>query len=157
MCAIVDANVAHEVFGSNPSPAGDGFFQWIMRGRGRLVAGGEALEELERSSDDSRQWASQAVQAGTMTVVSESELETRTRQVEASGEHISDDPHVLALAQVSGARLLYSNDSALQGDFTNRRLIYNPRGRVYSTRVSKNFTPSRRRLLQRKDLCAGRS
>ena len=128
-----------------------------MKGSGRLVAGGEALEELERSSDDFRQWASQAVQAGTMTVVSESELETRTRQVEASGEHISDDPHVLALAQVSGARLLYSNDSALQGDFTNRRLIYNPRGRVYSTRVSKNFTPSRRRLLQRTDLCAGRS
>ena len=157
MCAIVDANVAHEVFGSNPSPAGDGFFKWIMRGRGRLVAGGEALEELERSSGDFRQWASQAVQAGTMTIVNESELETRTSQVEANREHISDDLHVLALAQVSGARLLYSNDAALQGDFRNRRLIDNPRGTVYSTRVSKNFTPSRRRLLQRKDLCAGRS
>ena len=156
VCAIVDANVAHEVFGSNPPPAGEGFFQWISTGRGRLVSGGKALEELERSSGDFRQWASQAVQAGTMTIVSESELEKRTQQVEANGEYQSDDPHVLALAQVSGARLLYSNDSALQGDFKNRRLIDNPRGRVYSTRESKNFTPSRRRLLQRTDLCAGR-
>ena len=52
VCAIVDANVAHEVFGPNPAPAGDGFFQWVMRGRGRLVAGGKALEELERSSGE---------------------------------------------------------------------------------------------------------
>ena len=156
MCAIVDANVAHEVFGPNPPPAGDGFFQWIMNGRGHLVAGGKLLEELERSSGEFRQWASQAVQAGTMTIVGEDELETRTRQVEANGEHQSDDPHVLALAQVSGARLLYSNDADLQGDFTNRQLIDNPRGRVYSTRVNKSFTPRRRRLLQRRDLCAGR-
>ena len=156
MCAIVDANVAHEVFGPNLSPAGEGFFQWISTGGGRLVSGGKALEELERSSDDFRRWASQAVQAGTMTVVSESELETRTEQVEASGGYDSDDPHMLALAQASGARLLYSNDSALQGDFKNKQLIDNPRGKVYSTIETKDFTRSRRRLLQRRDLCAGR-
>lgn len=157
MCAIVDANVAHEVFGPNPSPAGDGFFQWIIKGRGRLVAGGKMLEELERSSGEFRQWASQAVQAGTMTIVGESELESQTEQVEAVGGYQSDDPHVLALAQASGARLLYSNDAELHGDFTNRRLISSPRGRVYSTRVNQDFTRSHRRLLQRKDLCADRS
>ena len=155
MCAIVDANVAHEVFGPNPPPAGDGFFQWIMNGRGHLVAGGKLLEELERSSGEFRQWASQAVRAGTMTIVNESELETRTREVEATGDHQSDDPHVLALAQVSGARLLYSNDAALQSDFKNKQLIDNPRGKVYSTRENKDFTQSRKRLLRRPDLCAG--
>ena len=63
--------------------------------------------------------------------------------------------HLLREAQVSGARLLYSNDRALQGDFKNRRLIDNPRGRVYSTRENKRFTESRKRLLRRNDLCAG--
>ena len=148
--------MAHEVFGPRPSPAGDGFFQWIMNGTGRLVSGGKALDELERSSADFRSWASQAVQAGTMTIISESELESRTEQVQSDGGYQSDDPHVLALAQASGARLLYSNDTALQADFTNRRFIDNPRGRVYSTRVNQNFTRSHRRLLQRRDLCAGR-
>ena len=117
MCAIVDANVAHEVFGPNPSPAGDGFFQWIAAGRGRLVAGGKALDELERSSADFRLWAGQAVQAGNMTIVDEGELEARTERVIDRGGYRSDDPHLLALAQVSGARLLYSNDSDFAGRF----------------------------------------
>jgi predicted nucleic acid-binding protein len=42
----------------------------------------------------------------------------------------SDDPHIIALAQVSGARLLCSYDEDLGTDFTNSALI-KPRGRVY--------------------------
>ena len=34
----------------------------------------------------------------------------------------SNDPHVIALAQINGARLLYSNDEALQKDFGDKRL-----------------------------------
>ena len=51
-------------------------------------------------------------------------------------------PHVLALAQVSGARLLYSNDQTLQRDFKNSKLIKNPRGNVYTTLRNKNVAPS---------------
>ena len=91
-----------------------------------------------------------------MTIIGETELDSRTEQVEASGGYQSDDPHVLALAQASGARLLYSNDGPLQDDFRNRRLIDNPRGSVYSTQVNKQFTRVHRRLLQRRDLCAVR-
>ena len=118
------------------------------------MAGGKVLEELELSSGEFRQWASQAVQAGTMTVVDEIELESRTEEVQATGGYQSDDPHVLALAQLSGARLLYSNDAVLQRDFTNHRLLDNPRGKVYSTRVNQGFTRTHRRLLQQRDLCA---
>ena len=92
-----------------------------------------------------------------MTIVDEGELEVRTERVVDRGGYTSDDPHLLALAQVSGARLLYSNDSDLQDDFKNRRLIDNPRGRVYSTRVNRQFTRVHRRLLQRNDLCAGQT
>ena len=45
---------------------------------------------------------------------------------------VSDDPHVLALARVSGARLLYTNDANLMADFKNKRLIDDPRGSVYT-------------------------
>ena len=40
MCAIVDANVAHEVFGTSQTPAGKRFYDWINEGQGRLVIGG---------------------------------------------------------------------------------------------------------------------
>jgi hypothetical protein len=42
----------------------------------------------------------------------------------------SDDPHIIALAQISGARLLCSHDEGLASDFTNAKLI-KPRGKVY--------------------------
>ena len=42
MCAIVDANVAHEVFSSDRPEAGVKFFNWIKT-RGRLVVIHSAL------------------------------------------------------------------------------------------------------------------
>ena len=157
MCAIVDADVAHEVFSSNPSEAGDEFFGWINKGSGRLVAGGKLLEELEAGSPGFRDWASQAVRSGKMRTLKASEVSARTERIEHERRHRSNDAHILALAQISGARLLYSNDRNLQRDFSNRSLIGNPPGKIYSTDERRNpnreFKSAHRRLLGRKDLC----
>ena len=153
MCAIVDANVAGEVFGASPSLAGDKFFDWINRGSRRLVVGGKLFEELETSSPGFREWASQAVQAGKMRILDESEVGTRSKQIERQGIRTKDDPHILALAQLSGARLLYSNDKRLRRYFKDTSLIDNPAGHIYSTLRSKNFGRSHRRLLNRTDIC----
>lgn len=153
MCAIVDANAAHEVFGSKPTEAGDKFFGWINQGSGRLVAGGRLLKELETGSPGFREWASQVVRAGKMRTLNESEVSERTERIEHEGLHTSDDAHVLAVAQLSGARLLFSNDKKLRNDFTNKTLIDNPQGKVYSTLRSKKYTRTHRSLLGRKDLC----
>ena len=153
MCAIVDANVASEVFGPSPQSAGEKFFEWINKGSNRLVAGGKLLEELESGSPDFRIWASVAVSAGKMRIVNKTDVEAKTEQVQDAGLCRSDDPHILALAQLSGARLLYSNDRALQQDFKDKELIDSPRGRVYSTHDSKDFKRSHRQLLGRRDLC----
>lgn len=69
MCAIVDANVAHEVFGADRPEAGVKFFEWINSGIGRLVAGGKLLEELNQTPV--REWARQALNAGLMRNVRE--------------------------------------------------------------------------------------
>ena len=153
MCAIIDANVVHEVFGSNLPSAGERFFDWLERGNERLVVGGKLFEELEASSEGFRLWASEAAEAGKMRVLNKDEVDARTREVENKGGYESNDPHVLALAQVSGTRLLYSNDGDLQEDFRNKSLIDQPRGKVYSTRVSKNFQPTHKRLLADRNLC----
>ena len=152
MCAIIDANVAHEVFGSNRPEAGVKFFQWIESGTGRLVASGKLLEELNRTS--AREWARQALNAGLIRRVHESSVNTRTEKLRNEETCRSDDPHVLALAQISGARLLYSNDAKLQQDFKNKSLIDSPRGKVYSTTLqNKDFRSSHKQLLGKRDLC----
>ena len=153
MCAILDANVSSEVFGHNRPQAGKGFFDWINSGSGRLIVGGKLLDELKKSSEGFRTWAVQARLAGRMTEENKREVGTRTMELEREGGYKSDDPHVLALAQIGEVRLLYSNDGDLQQDFGNKSLIDNPRGKVYSTRKSKSFTTTHKSLLRRKDIC----
>ncbi|MCY4673828.1 MAG: type II toxin-antitoxin system VapC family toxin [Bacteroidetes bacterium] len=142
MCAILDANVVHEAFESNSSEAGKQFFDWLNTGKGRLVVGGKLFEELFGTSKKFTEWARRAQITGRMRRVKDD-------QVNAIAEGLnykSDDCHIIALAQVSGARLLYSNDKALHKDFKNRELINNPGGKVYST-------PAHKHLLEREDLC----
>ena len=154
MCAILDANVVAEVFGADQPPAGKGFFDWINTGPGRLVVGGRLRGELQQGSKGFREWAAQATQYGRIRIKSDDDVNARTVELQAEAALRSDDPHIIALAQVSGSRLLYSNDRALQQDFRNRSLIDNPRGSVYSTRVNDKFTRSRKQqLVTRDELC----
>ena len=155
MCAILDTNVVHDVFSSDQPSAGKEFFKWINSGIGRLVVGGKLLEELNKKS--ARVWARRALNRGLISRVSEGKVRERTEKLQNEGLCRSDDPHVIALAQLSGARLLYTNDEKLQKDFRNKNLIKNPAGKVYSTKPKNNpnkeFRTTHKKLLGRNDLC----
>ena len=157
MCAIVDTNVANEVFGPGPRPAGEKFLDWINKGSGRLVVGGELLEEFETRSPGFREWAAIAVNSAKMRIENKGRVDARTEQLCEDQRLKSDDPHVIALAQLSGARLLYTNDGDLQNDFRNKNLVNNPSGKVYSTEAENNpnkeFRATHKKLLGRNDLC----
>ena len=154
MCAIIDANVASEVFGSTRCPAGEKFLEWINKGQGRLVVGGKLLNELGELSAFVL-WAQAAGLSGIMRTENQETVNAKMQQLKDQGACKSDDPHVVALAQVSGARLLYSNDIDLHKDFTSKNFIDSPRGKVYSTNKDKEFSDPHQRLLRRKDLCRG--
>ena len=155
MCAILDANVRNEAFGSNPSEAGLKFFDWLTRGRATLVIGGKLVQELEKDAPEKfLEWQQNARLSGKLVRVNDADVQTRANGLVRSESCVSGDGHIIALAQVSGARLLYSNDKLLAEDFKNKTLIDEPRGKVYSTIINKRFTPAHRRLLQRTDLCA---
>ena len=152
MCAILDANVAGEVFGADRPAAGQAFFQWIDSGRGRLVAGGKLLRELDRNRAF-KEWRLQAVLAGRIKLLNDEVVKGRARQLEQENACRSDDEHVVAVAQLGGARLLYSNDGALQDDFDDKTLIDRPRGKVYSTRIHGDLRQEHRKLLANRNLC----
>ena len=152
MCAIIDASIVHQVFGSDRTDAGTAFFTWIASGNGRLVAGGKLLKELSRS-EAFRSWWSQAQLAGRTTTFQEETVDRQTQEVEREGVHRSNDPHVLALAQISGARLLFTNDLDLQKDFKNSELIEPSGGRIYTTIRSATFGKAHKNLLRRGAPC----
>lgn len=151
MCAIVDANAAHEVFGSSdeqPTGAGEGFFRWLNSGKGKLVVGGKLKEELGRVPKF-RMWATQAQLSGRLISKEKDSIDQEAKKIKENSILQSDDSHIIALAQVSGARLLFSNDRDLQKDFKNPAIINEPRGKVYSTIGNNSFTDAKKKLLDR--------
>ena len=152
MCAIVDANVAYEVFGSDRPPAGKLFFDWLSSPRGQLVIGGKLREELARDRRFS-QWLRSALRNGRARSVTDEAVDDHATELRREGVCKSNDLHVLALALESGARLLYTNDTALIDDFGNREVIARPRGKVYTTTRNADVTDTHRRLLAARDLC----
>ena len=155
MCAILDANVAGQVFGTGRPPAGAKFFEWIHSGRGRLVLGGRLRRELDQLSAF-REWRRQAELAGKVTLLNDDAVDGKATELARGNACRSDDEHVVAVAQLGGARLLFTNDGDLQADFKNRDLVEDPRGKVYTTRVREDWTPTHRRLLTDRTLCASR-
>ena len=156
MCAIVDTNVYHEVFSTgSQSNAGKYFYDWLMRRNGgTFVSGGEHLRELNRIADFKRVFA-ERLQAGRARRIPDDLVDTETETVRSEGLHRSNDEHVLALARVSGARLLFTNDDDLQDDFRDRQIVSGTRGLVYTTGQSKDVSNTHRSLLRRRDLCDG--
>ncbi len=152
MCAILDTNVVSEVFGNRKSRAGCAFRQWLDSGSSTLMLGGKLADELNRNTHFQK-WKRAAIQYGKLQLLDRMEIETQTAMLHQSGACVSDDEHIIALAQISNARLLFSNEPNLHKDFRNKSLINDPGGKIYSTHQRKDFTPSQKRLLANKKLC----
>ena len=153
MCSIIDANVVHEVFGPSRPNAGEKFFEWLNTENGRLAVGGKLYEELTGSSELFRRWGKEALLSGRMKVTKKSQVNRRVQELAKQGKVGSDDIHIIALAQISGARLLYSNDKTLHKDFKKKKLLDNPRGKIYSTAEKRDFSNSHKKLLGKRSLC----
>ena len=154
MCAIVDVNVSHEVFGANRPEAGERFFKWLNSGSFRLVVGRRLLDEL--NDGKAQEWIRQAILAGKVRQEKSGTVDEREEELQRMERCRSNDTQIIALAQISGARLLYSNDKVLHEDFGNKSLIDKPRGKVYSTNEHKDFTNTHVRLLNNRNLCRNR-
>lgn len=158
MCAIIDNSVVGDLFRTTKSkklPAAHEFLRRINDRRFPIVAGGKLLSEELGSYGNFLRWWQQAVLSGHGRHVSDVAVRKETRRLERQGGYRSNDPHVLALARVSGARLLYTNDRDLQLDFKNTQLISSPAGKIYTTLGNRNglLRKAHRNLLSRTDLC----
>lgn len=156
MCAIIDADVVAEVFGRKRTEAGIQFRNWLDSGQGKLIVGGKNLTELAKNGNFGRWFAEERRRGGgRVHQVRNKMIRERQEMLVRDGVRKSNDEHVLALALVSGARFLYSNDRKLKNDFRNMEIISEPGGMIYTTHQSKKFTEEHRALLQTENLCSG--
>ena len=153
MCAIVDNDVRHEVFSpDSQTKAGKHFLNWLDEGNGRLVVGGKLWRELSEYGHFQK-WFQVAITSSRAFRFKDDEVDASESEIRSKQICQSNDEHVLALALVSGARLLFTNDRNLQQDFGNREIISSPRGKVYTTVRHKDIRPQHRHLLNQTDLC----
>ena len=153
MCAIVDNDVGGEVFGDNPPEAAGYFLNWLNNANGaKLAIGGKLRDELCQNRKILA-WLSNALLRGRALSFDDERVNNETESLRERNICRSNDVHVLALAKISGARLLYTKDIDLEADFKDRRIIDGVRGRVYTTRRFTHVTDAQKRLLRRRDLC----
>ena len=127
MCLIVDANRLGDFLTEPPKDAVQPIRRWL-RGGGKIVyaTGGKFADEIGARA---RAQLAELDRSGRAIYVPDEDVQPVVEQLE--GHVRSDDPHVLALARSSGARVLYTHDQDLIDDFTDKDIINRPRGKVY--------------------------
>lgn len=107
------------------------FVRCLLLGKGRLSIGGtKMLEEYNRISEMSK-FLIALDRAGKIERIDRSAVDKMSQDLESRKVMDSDDPHVIAVACLSGARVLCTKDRALIRDFTAGR-FFQPRGKIYS-------------------------
>ena len=151
MCAIIDNDVVAEAFGDKRTPAGKAFRDRLANGL-RLIVGGKLLAELDQNSAF-RTWRLVMGRAGLVQTVPRESVDVAAQRLVDEGSCSSNDQHVIALARIGGADLLYSNDRKLHKDF---KVLVG--GLVYTTRRSGGaLNTTHKRLLARRNLCVSGS
>ena len=128
MCVILDANT----FGKFRNPNDEDMasvWRWLNNRNGKIVYSNTKKFEDEWERGGTSHLRDQMMRAGQLKLVSEGVQE---KADELKDEIASNDEHIIALAIVSGVKVLVSyreGDRDLFVDFKNRSLV---RGKVYT-------------------------
>lgn len=135
MCIIVDANRL-STFANLNDPNAEPIHRWLRRGATIVYSvEGAFANEISYKAKRLLQDYDRAGIARNFPAQSFVEELRKVQRLELR----SDDPHVLALARASGARLLYSNDRNLHDDFRDTQIVPRPKGKVYSSARNKDL------------------
>ncbi len=138
MCLIINAGALPEFAKRKDSNKYKPIHKFVLAKKAFLVSGGtKYVDELKRTSaiDIYNEYES----AGLVTPIPRDEVDAKEKELIDNNSCISDDEHIIALAQLSGSRTLIMQidtntqrcaDPDLTTDFANRNLISNPRGFV---------------------------
>jgi hypothetical protein len=105
--------------------------KWLEARKGDIATGGTNLSELY--GGPFRRLLIRLVEDGRAKVFPKASIESSEISLKKNKAVKSNDFHVLALAIVSGSRVVFSNDQLLADDFRNKNIINKPRGSIYKT------------------------
>ncbi|MBX3351473.1 MAG: PIN domain-containing protein [Phycisphaeraceae bacterium] len=101
----------------------------MLSDKGQAVTGGDHAAEIVKIQAAS-QFFSELDRMGKLKVVPRDSVETEASRI--SSRCKSNDTHIIAIARISGARTIWTDDKALMRDWRDGSLLKSPRGRVFS-------------------------
>lgn len=128
MCIIIDTSAVSKMrvqgeFRANP------VLKRLQNREFKLAIGGKLTEELLGTR--LRNLLVEMVKSKIACDYKSSVINIETQKVKDLNLCKSNDAHVIALARISGVRILYADDGDLHADFKNTELVPKPRGRIY--------------------------
>jgi len=139
MEVILDANCCADALRLSDDSDFKTFMLCLMKGKATLSFGGtKILKEYSRISD-MEYFLRELDRSGKTSRIDTALVDERAAVLSSQGALQSDDPHVVAIGQLGKARLLCTKDQALICDFTDKNMIANPRGKIYSGERNKHL------------------
>lgn len=135
MCIIIDVNIAPRVL-LQEDPEFEPVWSRLLgnaKPQLRVAYGGRLKEELFGNGEIERVLR-ELDSAGRAKVVPDESIKEEEQALMDLDLCISNDVHIVALARAASARVLISLDQDLHQDFTNPKILRNPRGKVYQHR-----------------------
>lgn len=134
---IADANKIHDL--NKPTEHGKVVLDWLERENSGLIVGGKLGDELGRSTK-LMAFLTTLNRAGKKRVhmINDGAVRNRTEALKKSGVCRSNDPHVIALALLTGCRLIFTEDDDLQRDVHNAKIL-NPTASIYKRKSHKHL------------------
>ena len=139
MCIILDVNRIGKF--KNPADEDMGPVRyWLQKKNGKIVCSDTEQFKREWDAGGGHRLRRDLQRRGKLNLICPQQV--LEKEHELKGQIKSNDPHIIALAMITGVKVLVSEDKTLHGDFKNPRLAG---GKVYQTK-------SHSRLL-RNDTC----
>ena len=139
MCIILDANRLGEFNAEPPDEDMKPVRRWVDKRNGKIAYADTKKFRDEWDRGGGYQLRRQLQRRGKLKIISNQDVEQKTRELE--GEIASNDAHIIALALVADVKVLVSGDKALISDFKARVR----RGKVYTRKTQVH--------LLKKDIC----
>ena len=133
MCCILDASCFGEFFDPKNTDMKP-LREWLNKKNGKLAySPTEKLKKECEGNQNFKELLAARRRAGKAKTPDANEVHKKTKKLERKVK--SNDAHIIALAMVSGAKLLVTHDVALMTDF--KRLIKD--GRIYRKKSHKHL------------------
>ena len=127
MCVrtIIDASAFRHLYEESKNTAGHQLRRWIANGYGLVVYSPDDTVYAEELNKNKKVLAllRDFSQRGQTEIIGAAQIKSAQNQIPGRTIRRSNDPHVLALATVGQATVLFSCDSKLQKDFADRTVL----------------------------------